>query len=181
MSTKKVGARQGSAKTGGNSVHKTFRISRKKVSGKFINKSSATVRAETTVVERINRLEPLSEKELDATRKRAQRALKAGDAAARDTMRLIATIEDREDRAAIAAADSADAWLPEDAVRRLVAGESPLRVYRQARDMTQPQLAEALDVSQGFISGLENGTKKWTAQRLAAAAEVLDVSMEDLI
>lgn len=70
---------------------------------------------------------------------------------------------------------------PGDVVRRLVAGESPVRVIREWRGLTQSDLARGSGVTQGFLSGLEKGEKEPRIVTLRAIAQALDVAVDDLI
>ena len=49
--------------------------------------------------------------------------------------------------------------LPHDAVKRLVNGESPLKVFREHRAMTREALAVAASVSTGYVSQIERGAR----------------------
>lgn len=60
--------------------------------------------------------------------------------------------------AALAAGD--DVALPEAAWERIEAGESPVRVLREHRGLTQAQLAEAAQVTQAYVSALESKAKE---------------------
>jgi len=55
-----------------------------------------------------------------------------------------------------------------------------VRQARQARDMTQLALAEALGVSQGYMSEIERGTRGASPELLARIAEALDCPVESL-
>jgi DNA-binding XRE family transcriptional regulator len=50
--------------------------------------------------------------------------------------------------------------LPKAIVDRLAAGENPIRVLREWRDMTQRELVVALGITQGYLSDLETGKRK---------------------
>jgi DNA-binding XRE family transcriptional regulator len=53
------------------------------------------------------------------------------------------------------------AWLlPKAVVDRLANGENPIRVLREWRDYTQPELAVAVGIGQGYLSDLETGKRK---------------------
>ena len=56
-----------------------------------------------------------------------------------------------------------------------------IRQWREARDMTQEQLAEAIDSSESTISRLENGCKGYTQGTLEAIAAALDASVIALL
>src|SRR4051794_10403065 len=52
--------------------------------------------------------------------------------------------------------------LPMAVVERLASGENPIRVLRQFRGLTQAELAtaEAVQITQNYLSDLENGKRK---------------------
>lgn len=91
----------------------------------------------------------------------------------------------KEDRFDIAALDQAlrldEELLPAELVRRMVNGESPIRVFREYRGLTQQALADAANVSKTTISELESGRKDGSIKTLSTVAEVLDVDIDDLI
>ena len=61
--------------------------------------------------------------------------------------KLLAAAEDATDTAALAAldADETEEALPDEMVARFLAGDNPIRVWREHRGMTGRQLAEAVD------------------------------------
>ena len=72
--------------------------------------------------------------------------------------------------------------LPSDVVRRLsVAKESPVRVYREHRGLSQTALAKASGLSQTIISGIEAGNRRGTVDNFKALAAALDVDIDDLV
>lgn len=61
--------------------------------------------------------------------------------------------------------------LPVELVERLLAGESPVRIWREQRGMTQRALAEAAGVSPAYLSEIESGAKPGSAATLRAHPE----------
>jgi transcriptional regulator with XRE-family HTH domain len=61
-----------------------------------------------------------------------------------------------------------------------VKGESPLRVWREHRGLTQQALADAAGVGKSYISQLEAGTKTGAIGTLRAIASALRVDLDDL-
>ena len=96
--------------------------------------------------------------------------------------RMVEQLEELDD---IRAYDRAKAkpqeFVPIEIADRMLAGESPIRVWREHRGMTQAGLAEACGVSKPYLSQLE-GAKRTpsvaVAKKLAAA---LAVDVDDLI
>lgn len=103
---------------------------------------------------------------------------------------LLARIEDAEDLAALAlhkahvetiGVDAVRAeCLPVESVKRLLAGESPVRVWRQHRKMTQIALALAAGVSATYLNEIETGKKPGSIDALARFAKALAISLDDL-
>ena len=69
---------------------------------------------------------------------------------------------------------------PHDVVKRLVDGEPPLKVFREYRAMTQETLASCANVSTGYVSQIERGTRSPSKKALTAFAAVLKLDVEDL-
>ncbi len=101
--------------------------------------------------------------------------------------RLVAAFEDAQDAATIdeyrrkKAAGEAGEAVPMEMMKRLLDGESPVRVYREHRGMTAVQLAGKAGLSQGFISQIENGRREGSVQVLKSIAEALGVDLDDLV
>lgn len=93
-------------------------------------------------------------------------------------------VEDLEDalelNAAAANADKRD-YLPAQLVKRMISGESPVRVWREHRGMTAKGLAEASGVSAAYLSQIETGAKPGSVKALAALAKALNVTVDDLV
>jgi len=104
---------------------------------------------------------------------------------------LLERIEDAEDAAALAehrayekavGKDVARAnYLPAEAVDRLIAGESPLLVWRKHRGLSGQQLAELSGVPQSYISEIERAVKPGSVQALSKLASALGVTIDDLV
>lgn len=71
--------------------------------------------------------------------------------------------------------------LPKAVVDRLAAGESPIRVLREWRDITQMRLSFKTNISQGHISDIENGRRTGTTATLRTIARVLNVPLDLLV
>ncbi len=70
---------------------------------------------------------------------------------------------------------------PAEVVDRLLAGQNPIRVYRDHRGMTQGALAAAAGIHPVYLSQIERGRRTGSARTLAAIAEALGVTVDDLI
>lgn len=65
--------------------------------------------------------------------------------------------------------------------KRLLDGESPVRIWREKRGMTQRALAAAAAISPGYLSEIESRGKPGSVAAFRALATALAVSMEDLV
>jgi DNA-binding XRE family transcriptional regulator len=63
-------------------------------------------------------------------------------------------------RARAALASGEEIVLPKAVVDRLAAGENPIRVLREWRDMTQAEMVVGVGITQGYLSDLEAGKRK---------------------
>jgi DNA-binding Xre family transcriptional regulator len=71
--------------------------------------------------------------------------------------------------------------IPEAFATRLVAGENPIRVYRELRRMSAKELAERSGVSAAFLSEIERGKKDGGIVTLKRIALELNVMLDDLV
>jgi len=60
-------------------------------------------------------------------------------------------------------------------------GENPIRVWREHRGLTQQQLAESAGISTPYLSQIESGKRKGTADVLTAIAKALNLSLDDIV
>ena len=56
-----------------------------------------------------------------------------------------------------------------------------IRHYRKRRGYTQEQLGLSINTSGAYISNIERGVKKPSLDNLASIAEILDVTVNDII
>jgi|HubBroStandDraft_6_1064221.scaffolds.fasta_scaffold1778159_1 DNA-binding XRE family transcriptional regulator len=71
--------------------------------------------------------------------------------------------------------------VPAAVVRRLVACENPVKVWREHRGMTLQALGDSADLGKGYLSQIENGERQGTVSTLKRIAEALNVDLDDLI
>jgi DNA-binding XRE family transcriptional regulator len=98
---------------------------------------------------------------------------------------MLAALEDRADAAVMAnfaerLARGVEETVSAVVVERLLAGEQPVRVWREYRGLTQVQLAEAAGVTQSMVAMIESGDRRGTVDTLTVIARVLKVDLEDL-
>lgn len=92
-------------------------------------------------------------------------------------------LEDLRDSEAIAErlARGEEEVIPAEVVERLVEGESPLKVWREHRGLTQEDLAEQVGVSGSYLSQIESGKREGTVRVYTALARALSVDVDDLV
>lgn len=100
--------------------------------------------------------------------------------------RLLAAAEALSDLAAYDAAKARlaagrDELLPAAFADRLLDGESPLRIWRELRGLTQAALAQASGVNRVMIAEMESGRKSGSVATLQKLAAALRVTVDDLI
>ena len=66
-------------------------------------------------------------------------------------------------------------------VDELLAAKTPLAFYRKRAGLTQAALAERAGIAQGFLSEIEAGRKSGEVKTLRRIADVLKISLDDLI
>jgi DNA-binding XRE family transcriptional regulator len=71
--------------------------------------------------------------------------------------------------------------IPSQVTYALLDGGNPIRVWREYRGLTQQQVAEVAGISKPYLSQLESGQRKGTAEVLQAIARALHVSLDDLV
>lgn len=84
------------------------------------------------------------------------------------------------DRARATLSAGEDELIPADYANRLLNGESPLRVYRDLRGLTQRALAERASVNRVTVAEIETGRKQGSVATLRKLADALDVAVDDL-
>jgi len=71
--------------------------------------------------------------------------------------------------------------IPSHVVARLLAGESPVKVWREYRGMTQEQLATAVNLTSPYISQIESGAREGKVGVYVNLAKCLGVDIDDLV
>jgi DNA-binding XRE family transcriptional regulator len=107
-----------------------------------------------------------------AAQARVRKLASHGEDAAAE--RLIA--RPHRDRAA-----GSEALIPLDVADRIAEGEHPIKVVREWRNLTQQQLADAVEITQGYLSGIENGARQGPLALHQKLARALGVPLLTLI
>jgi DNA-binding XRE family transcriptional regulator len=96
-------------------------------------------------------------------------------------------VEDSEMLADIQAYDNAivrnEEFFPLDVIEKItIDGEHPLKVWREYRNLTQEQLAEAVEnISPSYLSEIESGKQTGSIEVISAIADVLNVDVEMIL
>jgi len=69
---------------------------------------------------------------------------------------------------------------PSEVVKRLVARESPIRVFREHRGMTQGQLATSAKIARAYLAEIEASRKQGSISGLGAIAAALKLDLDDI-
>jgi DNA-binding Xre family transcriptional regulator len=100
------------------------------------------------------------------------------EALVRDAEHAADAAQVREVEARVAAGE--DEYLPIELTRRLMAGEVPVRVWREHRRLSARALAARARISAAYLSQIETGKKPGSFDAMAKLARALGVDMEDL-
>ena len=93
-----------------------------------------------------------------------------------------ALLEDAEDLEAVrrVEADPNQDRIPLEVVKRLLDDESPVKVWREHRGLTQQALAGAAGLPQSTIARLEGGARKGTVEQMRKLAGALGINLDTL-
>jgi DNA-binding XRE family transcriptional regulator len=83
-----------------------------------------------------------------------------------------------EAKQAIAAGEE---LIPSKVTYAILDGGHPVRVWREYRGLTQQQLAAAAGISVPYLSQIEAGKRQGSAEVLAAIAQELGLSLDDVV
>jgi DNA-binding XRE family transcriptional regulator len=102
-----------------------------------------------------------------------------------DYLRLLEAVEDKADATVVAEFHEAyragrEFLVPAEILRRELAGESPIKLWREYRSLTQRELADRAGISKPYLSQIESGKRQGTLETLAAIARALDVPLQVL-
>jgi DNA-binding XRE family transcriptional regulator len=92
----------------------------------------------------------------------------------------MATLDRLEARLAVDPEGALADYLPIDLVKRLSAGEHPIRVWRAHRGMTREALATAAGVAPSYLTEIETRRKPGSFNAIAKLAAALRVPLDDI-
>jgi hypothetical protein len=93
---------------------------------------------------------------------------------------LVRRAEDAIDREALSRAGTG-VYLPAELVDRLIAGEHPIRILRELRELTLEELASRSGIGRAFLSLLESRRRQPSVGTLRRLADALGVDLDDLV
>ena len=103
-----------------------------------------------------------------------------------DFDKLLEAFEDREDiedgrkfRAKLSAGD--EELIPSEYGNRMIDGENKIKVWRDFRGMSAKALADAACMSAPYLSQIESGAREGSLDALKKLAEVLRVTIDELV
>ncbi|MCP5096752.1 MAG: helix-turn-helix domain-containing protein [Chloroflexi bacterium] len=77
--------------------------------------------------------------------------------------------------------EAGEELVPGEIVFAIHDGENPIKVWREYRGMTQPQLAEKAGISAAYLSQIESGKRTGSTDVLKAIAAALDLTLDDIV
>lgn len=99
---------------------------------------------------------------------------------------MLDVIEDKQDietvrgfRAALAS--GSEELIPAEFVNRMIDGENKVRVWRDSRAMSAKALADAAGISAPYLSQIESGVREGSLDAMKKIAQVLQVTIDELI
>ncbi|MFV0645437.1 MAG: helix-turn-helix transcriptional regulator [Sphingomonadaceae bacterium] len=100
--------------------------------------------------------------------------------------RLLSVADDFADmqaieRARAALASGEEELIPAEYANRIIDGESPVRVFRDLRGLTQVALADASGVNRVQIADIEAGRGRGSVETLRKLADALGLTIDDLV
>ena len=102
-----------------------------------------------------------------------------------DYQHFLELLEDERDAQAVAEfhesyAAGHEFTIPEEIMRRELSGESPVKLWREHRGLTQQELAARVGISKPYLSQIETGKRQGRVDTLSALARSLEVPLDVL-
>lgn len=74
-----------------------------------------------------------------------------------------------------------DEIVPAEIADQILAGESPVKVWRKYRGITQVTLSKRIGVSQAYVVAIEKGERNGSIAVMRKIASALSVDLDDLV
>ncbi|MHC1781322.1 MAG: helix-turn-helix domain-containing protein [Anaerolineaceae bacterium] len=71
--------------------------------------------------------------------------------------------------------------IPGEVLDAILAGENPIKVWREYRGLTQQETAAISGISIPYLSQLETGKRKGSLEVMSALAKTLNMSLDFLV
>ncbi len=71
--------------------------------------------------------------------------------------------------------------IPSHVPYAIMDGENPVKVWREYREMTQQELAQAAGISASYLSQIETGKREGTTAVLQAIARAMNLTLDDVV
>jgi DNA-binding XRE family transcriptional regulator len=102
-----------------------------------------------------------------------------------DYQHFLSLLEDESDAQVVAEfhesyAAGNEFMIPEEIMRRELSGESPVKLWREHRGLTQQELAARVGISKPYLSQIETGKRQGRVDILSAIARSLEVPLDVL-
>jgi len=88
---------------------------------------------------------------------------------------IVAAVEAQKRR------EAGEEYVPAEVVEQLIAGENPLKVWRNYRGLSLAALGEMVGRQASFMGKLEKGVNEGGIKLWQALAKALDVDLDDLL
>lgn len=85
------------------------------------------------------------------------------------------------DRFQTALALGEERLFPVDVVDKLLAGQNPIKVFRELRGMTQFELVQKVGISIPYLSQLETNKRKGSIKVLSEISKTLEIGLEMIL
>ena len=89
-------------------------------------------------------------------------------------------LEDAAAEAAFMSNREQELAVPAEFVDRLIAGENPVKLWREYRGFSQRALAARAGLNFAYLSQIETGARKGTVATMKKLAQALAVDLDDL-
>jgi DNA-binding XRE family transcriptional regulator len=99
----------------------------------------------------------------------------------KDFQQLVHDAEMLDDvRAYDAAKTRKEESFPPEVADRLIAGENPVKVFREYQGLTQQQLAKTVKIARPYLAEIKSGRKTGSVSVLKAIADTLKLELDDI-